>query len=107
MIISSRNDKIFLEGIVLNKYYVYVWYNEKTNEIIYVGKGSGKRYKDKNRNPKFKAYVNKYKCSSRIILDNLNEVEAFEKEIEYIYKILSSIKSSQVQFSRWWRQSTT
>ena len=94
MIISSRNDKIFLEGIVLNKYYVYVWYNEKTNEIIYVGKGSGKRYKDKNRNPKFKAYVNKYKCSSRIILDNLNEVEAFEKEIEYIkyYRQLNQAK---------------
>lgn len=27
-----------------NNFYVYEWYNIDTQEIFYVGKGSGKRY---------------------------------------------------------------
>ena len=37
------------------KYYVYEWYIEDTNEIFYVGKGTGNRVISmKNRNSYFK-----------------------------------------------------
>ena len=38
-------------------FYVYEWYNVNTEEIFYVGKGCGNRYKQvSQRNYKFKEY---------------------------------------------------
>ena len=31
------------------KFYVYEWYNIDTNEVFYVGKGCGNRYKTTSR----------------------------------------------------------
>jgi len=39
------------------KYYVYEWFMKDTGEIFYVGKGSGKRYKFKDRNYIFKDII--------------------------------------------------
>ena len=30
----------------MNEYYVYEWFIVDTNEVFYVGKGKGNRYKD-------------------------------------------------------------
>ena len=70
-------------------YYVYEWYNVDTGAIFYVGKGCKDRYKKVNvssRNRYFLRYINKYNCSSRIIINNLNEEEAYRKEHEIILK---------------------
>lgn len=70
-----------------NDFYVYEWFNKDTDEVFYVGKGTGNRYKIKsNRNNYFKNYINKYKCDVRKIKDNITEKEAFALEIETIAK---------------------
>lgn len=73
------------------EYYIYEWFNIDTNIVFYVGKGKGTR-KDiiSGRNKYFINYYNKYNCTNRIVLDNLTEKEAFEKEIEKIkyYKLI-------------------
>lgn len=77
----------------INKnFYIYEWFNVNTNEVFYVGKGSGQRYKVKNkssRNIYFINYINKYKCDVRKIYENLTEQEAFDLEIETIKKYKS------------------
>lgn len=68
-----------------HRFYVYEWFNTDTDEVFYVGKGSGNRYKIKNgRNKYFLNYCNKYKCKSRKIKEGLTEEEAFELEIKTI-----------------------
>lgn len=68
-----------------NKYYVYEWYNLKTNEVFYVGKGNGDRYKVTNkRSNRFKEYLNNNSCDVRKVFINLSELEAFSKETELI-----------------------
>lgn len=68
-----------------NDFYVYEWYNTDTNEVFYVGKGRGYRYKNtKQRNRYFKNYYNKYNCNVRKVETNLLEEEAFSIEIELI-----------------------
>ena len=67
------------------KFYVYEWYIEDTNEVFYVGKGTGDRYKRLNgRNYFFKCMYDTHNCNVRKIFVNLTEKEAFEKEIETI-----------------------
>lgn len=67
------------------KYYVYAWYIKETEEVFYVGKGTGKRYKTRKReNPLFMRIINKYECDVKILKDNMTEKEAFEYEIKMI-----------------------
>lgn len=67
------------------RYYVYVWYTLDTNEIFYVGKGTGNRYKTRKReNSFFMNILNSHECDSKVIIDNLTEQEAYETEIFYI-----------------------
>lgn len=74
-----------------NRFYIYEWFNTETDEVFYVGKGSGSRYKIKTgRNNYFTNYINKYKCSVRKIVENLIEDEAFKLEIEHIKKYRDS-----------------
>lgn len=69
------------------RFYVYEWFNIESNEVFYVGKGNGNRYKIKTgRNRYFMNYINKYKCNVRKIKENLTEKEAFDLEIETIKK---------------------
>lgn len=66
-------------------YYVYIWYIVETNEVFYVGKGKGKRYKDtSHRNKFFKDMYDSHNCDVRKIYENLTESEAFQKEQETI-----------------------
>ena len=65
------------------RFYVYEWYKTDTGEVFYVGKGSMDRWKSlKGRNPYFMNVFRKYHCCSRIVIDNLDEAEAFMKEKE-------------------------
>lgn len=71
---------------MINKFYVYEWYNIITNEVFYVGKGCGNRYKDKiHRNNLFLQYIkNNPEVQVRIIASDLSEQEAFIKEEKLI-----------------------
>ena len=65
------------------KYYVYEWYIEDTNEIFYVGKGTGNRVTSmKNRNSYFKNIIKKYKCNYRILKYFQNENDAYNYELK-------------------------
>lgn len=67
------------------RYYVYLWYVKGTNEVFYVGKGTGNRYKTRKReNSFFMKMLNSHDCDSMIYQDNLTELEAFELEKELI-----------------------
>ena len=64
------------------RYYVYAWYTKDTNEIFYIGKGTGNRYITRKRENKFFTNVlNSHDCDSVILKDNLSEKEAFDLEI--------------------------
>lgn len=68
-------------------FYVYEWYIKETNEIIYVGKGSKKRYLSKQHNYLFKKTIQKYKCESRIIKYFEREQDAYMYEYERIKEL--------------------
>ena len=73
----------------MNKFYVYEWYNIQTQEVFYVGKGSGKRFQDRvHRNKKFLEYIENNKVNSKIVKYFSSEQEAFdyEKELTEQYK---------------------
>lgn len=65
-------------------FYVYEWYIEDTNEIIYVGKGCKKRYLSKQHNQMFKYFINNFDCKSRIVKYFDDECEAYYWEKVYI-----------------------
>lgn len=68
-------------------FYIYEWYIKNTNEIIYVGKGSKKRYLSKQHNNIFKELIKRFDCESRIIEYFENEQAAYEKEFERINEL--------------------
>lgn len=66
-------------------YYVYIWYIKGTNEVFYIGKGTGRRYKQtSNRNKFFNDMYESHDCDVKKIYENLTEAEAFQKEMETI-----------------------
>lgn len=68
-------------------YYVYEWFNTETGEVFYVGKGCHKRYLERNhRNSKFKEYIEQNPVDVRIVINDLTEEEAFQKEKELYLK---------------------
>ena len=93
-------------------YYVYKWIRLDKNEVFYIGKGHGNRYKDlRMRNKYFLNVVNKVGMDNiniEIIEDNLDEITAFEKEKYYIkyYKDigcnLTNLTSGGDGSSDWW-----
>lgn len=63
------------------QFYVYEWYNTKTNEVFYVGKGCRDRYKQiRKRNKFFLEYYQNNKVDVRIVKYFDDEKEAFEYE---------------------------
>ena len=69
-------------------FYVYEYYIVETEEIFYVGKGTGKRMHElHNRNKYFKAIYEKYECDVRVYRDGLTNQEACALEIEHIAKL--------------------
>ena len=65
-------------------FYVYEWYLKETGEIIYVGKGSKKRYLCKQHNNLFKEMIKRFECESRIVKYFNDEIEAFNYEYKRI-----------------------
>lgn len=77
------------------KYYVYLWKIKETQEVIYVGKGSGKRWRSmKDRNDEFKKIRKQHECECEIVKYFVDEEEAydFEKELGTFYKKIGQCK---------------
>ncbi len=71
-------------------YYVYEFYIVDTGEIIYAGKGKGRRYKvTSQRNHLLKKMLQQYHCESRIVKQFESEKDAFDFEYEYINQLKS------------------
>ena len=70
-------------------FYVYEWFDTKTNEVIYVGKGSRNRVNSKQHNKKFKEYISTHTCKSRIVKWFVDEQKAFEYEFARIDEMKS------------------
>ena len=71
-------------------FYVYEWYNVNTEEIFYVGKGCGNRYKQvSKRNQLFKTYYENNECAVRIIRYFDLEQDAFDYEKQRIGELKS------------------
>lgn len=65
------------------KYYVYIWFLVDSEEVFYVGKGSGNRVTSmKDRNRHFKNIRNKCNCDYRIVKYFDNEDEAYDYELK-------------------------
>ncbi len=76
------------EEILNNIYYIYFHINPLKNQIFYVGKGKNNRaYNKISRNKYWHNVVKKYGFIVDIVEENLNEEEAFKREIFYINKI--------------------
>lgn len=82
------------------EYYVYIHVNKNTNEVLYVGKGTGDRFKNLiNRNEAYLKYIDvlgKDNIECRIIKHFQDEAEAYnyEKEITDLFKSLGQAKYS-------------
>lgn len=71
-------------------FYVYEWYNVNTNEIFYVGKGIGNRYKQiSKRNKKFQQYYENNECAVRIV----KYFELEEEALNYEHQLIIALKA--------------
>ncbi|HLO11533.1 MAG TPA: NUMOD3 domain-containing DNA-binding protein [Pseudoneobacillus sp.] len=71
-----------------DKYYVYEYIRLDTNEPFYIGKGSGDRWRIRNRGKcHFTNICNKVPVAVIILHDNLDEKTAFEYECWYIWQL--------------------
>ena len=73
-----------------NKYYVYLHKKLGTNDIFYVGKGSGDRafdFSKSGRNSYWNNIKNKYGVDVEILFDNLSEEDAFRCEKDVILEL--------------------
>lgn len=68
-------------------FYVYEWFINDTNEIIYVGKGTKNRYKVRKHNRLFNEMIKRFDCSSRIIKTFENEEDAFRYEYDRVNEL--------------------
>jgi hypothetical protein len=80
---------IYKGDIIMNDYYVYLYYRLDTNEPFYVGKGKGDRWKKlESRNNHFKRVVNKFPVAVEIVRENLTNEEACGIEIYLINELV-------------------
>ncbi|KAB2489974.1 GIY-YIG nuclease family protein [Priestia endophytica] len=69
-------------------YYIYQWFNIETNEIFYIGLGTGdRRFHTKQRNKLFKKYYQENNCAVRLLKTGLSEDEARKLEIKLIEEL--------------------
>lgn len=70
-------------------FYVYEWFDTDTDKVFYVGKGTGNRYKVRKHNKLFNEYLASHHCASRIICTFDSEDDAFQYELEHVFKLWS------------------
>ena len=69
-------------------FYVYEWFNLKTGDVFYVGKGCRGRYKqNRHRNKLFQEYFENNDCGHRIVKRFSDEQEAFDYEKKRILEL--------------------
>lgn len=68
----------------MDEYYVYCHCYKDTNEIFYIGKGSGRRLLVKNRSPLWKSLTSNREYYSMKIRDDLKESDAIDFEHELL-----------------------
>lgn len=68
-------------------YYVYSWVDAASGKVIYVGKGTGNRYKVRKHNRLFDAYIESHNCTSRIEMEFSDEESAFAYERDLIDRL--------------------
>lgn len=68
-------------------YYVYEWFIVATDEVIYVGKGTGRRYRVRKHNRFFDDMLKRYECDSRIVKEFESEEDAFAFEFERVNEL--------------------
>ena len=73
-----------MEEIKIKKYYVYIYFVIETNEIFYVGKGSGNRAWTGKRNKFCEDMKATHNWDVKILKNNLYEEDAFVYEQQYI-----------------------
>ena len=71
-------------------YYVYEWFIVETGEVIYLGKGSGRRYKVRKHNRLFNEMIRRFNCDSRIVREFETEREAFDYEFVRVNEMRDS-----------------
>ena len=66
----------------MKNYYVYIWYNDDWGNIpVYVGKGKDDRYaRTDGRSESFDNHLEKWRCHSEIVFDELDEESAMRLE---------------------------
>ena len=80
-----------------NRFYIYSHIRKTDGKCFYIGKGTGRRYKEKiMRNQHWHNIVNKYDFESIILINNISEKKAFEYEVYFCkhigYKNLCNIR---------------
>ena len=81
------------------KFYVYRYSIEDTGEVIYIGKGSGDRYKNTtDRNKFFISMYKTHKCKVQILWNYMTEEEAFalEKTLIAYYRLYTNCRLTNV-----------
>lgn len=69
----------------MNNYYVYKWQDINNSDVIYVGQGHGRRYKETRRkNCIFEEYIRTHECVPIIIKEGLSEKESILWESVYV-----------------------
>jgi len=68
-------------------YYVYEWFIVQTGEVIYVGKGTKRRYKVRKHNQFFNDMLRRFECESRIVKEFDSEEEAFAYEFSHVNEL--------------------
>ena len=84
----------------MNNFYIYRYIRLDSNTPFYIGKGLGKRYRERTsgRNIYFKRIVKTIPYRVDIIVSNLSEDQAFKKEIEFI-KLYRSFGLCEANFT--------
>lgn len=68
-------------------FYVYEWFIVETGEIIYVGKGTGRRYRVRKHNRFFNNMIKRFNCDSRIVRYFESETDAFQYEHDRVEEL--------------------
>lgn len=68
-------------------FYVYEWFIVETGEVIYVGKGTGNRYKVRKHNQFFNDMIRRNNCDSRIVKEFESEADAFDYEYIHVKEL--------------------